>query len=114
MYGQNILNWRNRTQTHDNIPPSTNVWTVYLAKDDDAIKPTATSLSYSGRASLEEGRREVDGTDRISFVEAQYLSSVVSGLEEFESENLTYHDYVLRILPPSDEQQEPALMKQSI
>ena len=33
LYGQNIMNWRNRERTHNNIPPSANVYVMRVKED---------------------------------------------------------------------------------
>ena len=94
LWGQNILDWRTPKQTHNNVPPSLNVFVRYLDETDDAWvvgDSEETVLSFRGLA-----RRGVADGDP-SAADAQYESKMVCELEQYTDEHLTPSDSTLRV-----------------
>ena len=110
LYGRNVLNWRDRKQSHNNIPPATNILIRRAKEDDrtilDAIaRKSSTSFAFSTETTSRNGGSKVrtsfdidDFDDKpISYVEAQHFSSAVSELPDYVQENLTSRDCILRM-----------------
>lgn len=111
LYGQNILDWRNRQRTHNNIPPVSNVFAMRIKKDITSIHAPLVSRSVLNAV---DARDEVveDDIKPVSYVAAQYYSSKVCDLDDYGEADLTTHDYLLRVLHSNGEAIE--LMKQTV
>ena len=114
LYGQNLLDWRNRTQTHNNIPPSTNVL-FRECRTEVPVQVIDRQTRWIGlNGESRDDTAEIQD-ENLSYVEAQYYSDMVSNLESYSESMLTDHDYLLRITtdgsPSLDDMQ---LMKQSV
>lgn len=100
--GLNILDWRNPDRTHNNIPPSYNVLVRYKEKtttkrsvsrvDSESICHTRSESDHNYLHSI-----RTDSSVYTCSVEAQYESNFVDELDKYVEENLTEHDYILRI-----------------
>jgi len=110
LYGRNVLNWRDRKQSHNNIPPATNILIRRNKEDDKTIlgaiaRKSSTSFAFSTKTTSRNGGSKVrtsfgidDFDDKpISYVEAQHFSSPVHGLPDYVQENLTSRDCILRM-----------------
>lgn len=111
LYGQNILDWRNRQRTHNNIPPVSNVFAMRIKRD---ITSTHAHLVSRSVLNAMDARDEVveDDIKPVSYVAAQYYSSDVPSLDDYGEADLTTHDYLLRVLHSNG--QAIQLMKQSV
>lgn len=92
LQGYNVLFWRYPDRTHNNIPPSYNVYVRY--------KDTASSR-FINKDFVEPP--ELDSVvENLIPVEAQYYSNFVTELEEYTREYLSDHDYLLRLTHNED------------
>ena len=106
LHGQNVLDWRDRRRAHNNIPPSTNVWVRYDSE--------GTTRSASARKEVSNGRWMANASSprEECAVEMEYESDLVPDLSEYTLDDLTKHDYLLRMGLSSDG--EVNLMKQKV
>ena len=106
LYGQNVINWRNSDRTHNNVPPSTNIYVRYS-------KTQANNIGYGSRKGSVPVANGVDDipASRWSVAEAQYQSLAVPELDGFGKNDLTSHDYLLRVGMDGD---SVKLMKQEV
>ena len=100
LWGQNVLDWRNPKKEHNNVPPCLNIYVRYLK----TAPATRSSLSYDscermlkGMAEIREALQSRSATVKKSAAEAQYDSKMVMELDPYVEENLTPHDYILRM-----------------
>ena len=111
--GLNVLDWRNADRTHNNIPPSYNIFIRYK---DSGITPRKAESRNSDE--LVQNDKTGKNTEYPEYkvdlnalaekygglcsVEAHYKSNFVDKLEKYEKEYLTEHDYILRIETQND------------
>ena len=111
LWGQNVLDWRTPKKEHNNVPPSLNIYVRFLRKSRAGaftLPPErfeSILKQFSGALSK---REKVAG----SAAEAKYDSNMVCELDEYAEENLTPHDYILRMA--LDEQEQVQLKKQGL
>lgn len=87
LWGQNVLDWRSPTKTHNNIPPSSNVWVRYKKHIDAESRGVAPDMA-------DIAPRAIEG---MNAVEAQYHASTVAELESYWPQDLTPNDCLLRM-----------------
>ena len=105
LWGQNVIDWRNRTKTHDNIPPSVNIYVRYCT--NASTKGIAMMSARHAMAPIDE--------EKWSAAEAQYQSLTVPELQDnYIAENMTAHDYLLRMSLDCVPGDDVRLMKQSV
>ena len=116
--GLNVLDWRNADRTHNNIPPSYNIFIRY--KDSGMTSRKLKSRNSDGQIQynvVEYPEYQVDLNELaekyggLCSVESHYESNFVDELEKYEKEYLTEHDYILRIETKNDDME---LKKQTI
>ena len=91
LYGQNVVDWRDRTKPHDNMPPSTNVYV--------RCKPATTRKLRSVAAQA----RDNSSAARFGTNMAQYQSMAISDVsQEYSVDNLSDKDCTLRMLVSED------------
>ena len=102
LYGQNVINFRDRTRTHNNIPPCANIH--------------VRNKKWVAMAALMSRAAPADLIDQDAWnaAEMQYLSLRVPDLDEFKDEDLTSHDYLLRMTLDGVEDGDVQIMKQSV
>ena len=106
LYGQNAIDFRNRKRTHNNVPPSTNVYVKYFVPPSTYTLP-ATKFAVFSREAVDNGEWKT--------AEMQYDSLRVPDMDEYTSIDLTTHDYLLRMtLDGKDEDGDVKLMRQSV
>lgn len=102
----NVIDWRNQDRTHNNIPPSYNIYVRYKDGTENPIDAISSELFSSKNSSISyEDYPEyeidlvklADDCYGISSIESHYESNLVDELEKYGSEYLTSHDYLLRI-----------------
>ena len=119
LWGQNVLDWRNPKKTHNNVPPCLNIYARYQAS---ATRNAIPSEPYEDccrkmvqdMAEIRESQRAALASGVTSVAEAQYESKMVCELEKYVDENLTPHDYILRMSLQDDEEEQVRLMRQSL
>lgn len=95
LWGQNVIDWRTREKTHNNVPPSLNIYIRY--------KERARDVAMARRGMIKAK----------SVAEAQYLSQTISQIDgEYGISELTTHDYLLRMA--LDDDGNVNLMKQTV
>jgi hypothetical protein len=93
--GANIVDWRNQTEAHNNIPPSLNVYIRYHATSARAYSE-AEPMSY--RDVPKEGAVMLPRSEETEFdVQPQYESNTVGELVPFLERNLSNSDLLLRL-----------------
>ena len=101
--GLNVLDWRNSDRTHNNIPPSYNIFIRYR---DSGITSRNLESSNDDNGKYQENQFNLNEItekyDEMCSVEAHYESDFVDELEKYEKEYLTEHDYILRIETQND------------
>lgn len=103
LWGQNVINWRTRTRTHDNIPPSFNVHVRYFPN------PRGILLQRPGMMpDIEEIEAEWNAA------EMQYESLKVTDMDDYLVENMSDHDYLLRMTLDGNQEGGVQLMKQTV
>ena len=103
LYGENVLGWRATKKSHNNVPPSCNLYIRYLGPEVQTYSmPSMRRLQHVGP----------DVTSRSTMIEAQYESKTINQLPDYLAQDLTPHDYLLRI--SMDGSQQMRLMKQSV
>lgn len=116
--GLNVLDWRNADRTHNNVPPSYNIFIRY--RDSGMTSRKLESRNSDGQIQynvVEYPEYQVDLNELaekycgLCSVEAHYESNFVDELEKYEKEYLTEHDYILRIETKNDDME---LKKQTI
>ena len=102
LYGQNVINFRDRTRTHNNIPPCANIH--------------VRNKKWVAMAALMSRAAPADLIDQDAWnaAEMQYLSLRVPDLDECKDEDLTSHDYLLRMTLDGVEDGDVQIMKQSV
>ena len=92
LFGENVLDWRNPQKSHNNIPPSSNIWIRYkIHEDAKQTRAVGQEFEETMRA-VSDSQAEID-----KVVEAQYQSSMVCDLESYRQQNLTQNDCLLRM-----------------
>lgn len=109
MSGLNVIDWRNPDRTHNNLPPSYFVNIICKKSTTDMVKTRVTSPQGKTSA-IEMLRKQVEEWSSISNV--QHFSSMVANLDSYVEDDLTVHDYMLRIC--LDSNGNPELFKQTI
>lgn len=87
--GHNILDMRYTSRTHNNLPPS---WNIYIKYNEYTQSRYAMMLSP---------RNADKNSEFIKIIEPQYESNIVGELQEFTKTDLSIHDYLLRIVVSS-------------
>jgi len=117
LYGENVINWRNRKKKHNNKPPSLNVYVRYRAYQDDLDVSFVQRRILTVEEEEWELQKARDAEEKWNTAEAQYFSDIVPHphLDEFKQDDLTTHDYLLRLLvEENDGSKSVSLMKQTI
>ena len=102
LYGENVLDWRTRTRTHNNVPPSLN---MYIR----CCTGLGRELDY-GTSSPRSRQSE----KAWSAAEAQYQSFLVPDLDTYTKDDLTLHDCLLRMTLDENAEGNVRLMRQTI
>ena len=102
------MDWRIPDRTHNNVPPSLNIYVRYYPL---TWSGTYSMSSYGDVVKHIEGMRSSGEEEDVSTAEAQYESSMVCELPAYSGENLTTHDYLLRVAICADNLK---LMKQTL
>ena len=109
-----MIDWRNPKKKHNNVPPSLNIYVRYLENNGLYSLPSTEASNEMFRKKSETKRElEARSSDvEYSAAEAQYDSKMVCELPEYNEENLTTHDYILRMSLNVEEQVN--LMRQGL
>ena len=111
LYGENVIDWRYAKKSHNNLPPYSN---IYIRYNQRIVNKTVKTIRSVENISNDKEQKEtsVDSKKTSSIIEAQYESKEVNELDSYQKEDLTDHDYLLRL--SLDEKEEPQLAKQSL
>lgn len=108
--GENVLDWRNSDRTHNNMPPTCNIY--IRCCNQSTIPPNASaknSISLKNSMVFRDTLQNwIDQTVHPldidnSYSQAKYKSNRVSELEDYEEGNFTKSDCLLRIENANDE-----------
>ena len=99
--GQNVIDWRSRRRTHNNMPPVTDIWIrckEYMAGDEANLPTTRFGEAISEQQTqIDNNDIVADSMTRECIIEAQYDSKTVPELESYGKSNMTEHDFLLRL-----------------
>ena len=103
--GLNVLDWRNADRTHNNVPPSYNIFIRYkdsgIASRKVEYRNSDELVQTDNNGKYQENKFDLNEiTEKygeLCSVEAHYESNFVDELEKYGKEYLTEHDYILRI-----------------
>ena len=112
LWGQNVLDWRNNDKTHNNVPPSLNIYVKYKGSLTTRSDVSEVPLTYEEATRGAALTRDASQANVGSAAEAQYESKMVAELPVFVEENLTVHDYVLRM--SLDGEEDVRMMRQGL
>ena len=103
LYGQNVIDWRMGMRGHNNVPPTLNIFAKVLGEVDNIV----------GRTMTRGG--DVEDEDKApNASEMQYQSEPISHLDDYQEDDLTIHDCILRMTLDGSSNGEVNLMKQSL
>ena len=116
LWGQNVLDWRNPKKTHNNIPPSLNIYVRYWRTAPASIRGVMESVEsceevFKRIAQIREASQSSQIAREDSAAESRYDSAMVCECPKYVDENLTTHDCILRI---STSGEHINLMRQSL
>lgn len=114
LWGQNVLDWRTPKKTHNNVPPSLNIYVRYWEQSQATIREATRSVEDCEEMfkRISQIREAYGQFHQECAAEPQYGSSMACELPNYSEENLTSHDYVLRIT--TDGKHQVNLMRQSL
>ena len=102
LYGENVLDWRTRTRTHNNVPPSLNMYIRCCTGWEQELDYGTSSP------------RSMQSEKAWSAASAQYQSYLVPDLDTYTKDDLTLHDCLLRMTLDENAEGNVRLMRQTV